>query len=342
MKAAVLYDPEDLRVEELERPSINADEVLIRVKYCGICGSDLHLYEGKWKVNSRRVVMGHEFSGEIEEIGENVTGYSPGDRVVVDPNIICGECYYCRLDSKNYYCTNRKVIGWEGWLNGGFSELLKAPQKVVYRLPRNVTFMEAVMTEPLACALRGIDNVQVKCGDKVVILGAGSMGLMMLQLMKIAGASWVCVTDLLGYRLKRAKEFGADLTVNPNEENVQKAILEETDGRGVDVVIEAAGTTQTVAQAVGLIRRGGKVCLFGVVPQEETVLIRPFDLYYKEALLVSSFCNPFTFQRALDLLGNKKVNISSLITHTYPLKEIRDAFHTMQDDEKRCKVVIEV
>ncbi len=342
MKAAVYYNHKDIRIEELQKPEIGSDEVLIRVKACGICGSDVHLFEGKWTVEDERLIMGHEFSGVVEETGDNIGDLKAGDRVVADPNIICGSCYYCRLDTRNYYCTNRKVIGWDGWLNGGFSELVKAPRKVVYELPDSVSFEEAAMVEPLACALRGADNTGIKSGDRVVILGAGSMGLLLLQLALMAGASRVLATDVHDIRLNRAAELGADLTVNSGKEDVERAVLDATDGIGADVVIEAAGTAETASQTVKFIRRGGKVCLFGVVPQEEFIRIKPFELYYKEAVLVSSFCNPFTFQRAIELLRNKKINVTALITHRYPLVDIKSAFKTMLEDDRRCKVIIEV
>jgi 2-desacetyl-2-hydroxyethyl bacteriochlorophyllide A dehydrogenase len=342
LKAAVYYNHKDIRIEELEKPEILGNEVLIRVKTCGICGSDVHLLEGKWAVEDERVIMGHEFAGIVEKTGENVSDLKTGDRVAVDPNIVCGSCYYCRMDTRNYYCTNRKVIGWAGWLNGGFSELVKAPEKVVYGLPDTVSFEEAAMVEPLACALRGIDNTRIKSGDRVVILGAGSMGLLLLQLVLMAGASLVLVTDVQDIRLERAAELGADLTVNSVKDDVEKVVLDATDGIGADVVIEAAGTSETASQAVSLIRRGGKVCLFGVAPQEEFIRIKPFELYYKEAVLVSSFCNPFTFQRAIELLRNNKINVTGLITHRYPLADINSAFKTMLEDDRRCKVMIEV
>ena len=342
MKAAVFYGPKDIRIEELEEPVIGRDEVLVRVKNCGVCGSDLHLFEGKWTVESERVIMGHELSGVIESTGADVSELKTGERVVVDPNITCGICYYCRLDTKNYYCTNRKVIGWDGWLNGGFSELIKAPGKVVYRLPTSVSFEEAALVEPLACALRGADNTQIKSGDRVVILGAGSMGLLLLQLAVIAGASFVCVTDIRDIKLAKALELGADLAVNSVREDAERAVLDATDGIGADVVIEAAGKAETAALAIKLIRRGGRVCMFGVVPQGDFIRIQPFELYYKEAVLVSSFCNPFTFQRAIELLRNKKINAAGLITHRYSLSDVESAFKTMLEDEQRCKVIIEV
>ncbi|HEB30653.1 MAG TPA: hypothetical protein ENI15_07225 [Spirochaetes bacterium] len=256
MKAAVYYNHKDIRIEELQKPEIGSDEVLIRVKACGICGSDVHLFEGKWTVEDERLIMGHEFSGVVEETGDNI-----GD---------------------------------------------------------------------------------LKAGDRVVILGAGSMGLLLLQLALMAGASRVLATDVHDIRLNRAAELGADLTVNSGKEDVERAVLDATDGIGADVVIEAAGTAETASQTVKFIRRGGKVCLFGVVPQEEFIRIKPFELYYKEAVLVSSFCNPFTFQRAIELLRNKKINVTALITHRYPLVDIKSAFKTMLEDDRRCKVIIEV
>lgn len=342
MKAAILYKPRDLRVESIKKPNILDNEVLIKVKNSGICGSDLAIYKGTWKVCKEPIILGHEFSGIVENIGKGVKYINIGDRVAVDPNILCGKCYFCRMSEKNYYCINRRVIGGARWLNGGFSEFVRAPEKVVYKLPDKIGFEEATLIEPIACGVRGIDRVNIQRGDCVVILGAGPMGLIMLQLAKLSGASKVIITDVVGTRLKRATRLGADVTVDSKEKDVNEEIIILTEGIGADVVIEAVGSSKTVEETISLARRGGRVNIFGVSPPEDIAEIKPYELYEKEITITTTFCNPFTFQRTIRLLEENRIHTKELISHAFSLDRIEQAFDVMENEVDRCKVIIKM
>jgi len=342
MRAAILYKPRDLRVESIKKPSILDDEVLIKVKASGICGSDLAIYKGTWKLSEGPIILGHELSGIVEKIGRDVKNINIGERVAVDPNITCGKCYFCRMSERNYYCINRRVIGGVRWLNGGFSEFVRAPEKVVYKLSDKVSFEEATLIEPIACGVRGIDRVNIQSGDCVVILGAGPMGLIMLQLARLSGASKIIITDIVEARLKKATLLGADFTINSKEKDVCKEIIALTEGIGADVVIEAVGSSETVEEAISLVRRGGRVNIFGVSPPEDIAKIKPYELYEKEITLATTFCNPFTFQRTIRLLEENKVHTKELISHTFSLDQIGQAFDVMENEIDRCKVIIKI
>jgi len=338
MKAAVFYGNRTIRIEDIPLPGQKDDEVLIKVKYTGICGSDGRAYSKRVKANIKRI-MGHESSGVVQKIGDRVENFKPGDRVVVDPNITCGKCYFCRMDERNYYCLNKKVLGGEGWLNGGLSEYIIVPEKVVYRVS-GISLEKATFTEPIACCIRAADRLNIKSGDVVVILGSGVIGLLALQLVKLSGASRIIVTDISDFRLEKAKLLGADITVNDQKTDIYDVIMSVTDGIGVDRVIEAAGKVNTIYKGLDILRRGGHMCILGVASPDEVFQVSPYLLYEKEITITSSYCNPFTFGRSLKLLESGKINTEGMVTHRFKLKEIKKAFDTMINDDTRIKIII--
>lgn len=340
MKAAVLYGYRDIRIEDLPYPEIMDDEVLIKVACAGICGTDLKAYKDKSKTVSGKRVMGHEVTGVVQKIGNDVNNIKIGDNVVVDPNITCGKCYFCRMDERNYYCLNKKVLGRAGWLNGGFSEFLRVPERVVYRLPEAVSLEKGCLTEPVACCIRAIDRLNLKTGDTVAIIGAGVLGLLSLQLAKLSGASTIIITDISDIRLEKAREFGAEVAINPTLKNIQQEVIDITRGIGVDKAIEAVGSVDTIKQGLDIIRRGGSLGIIGATPPQSILPIKPYELHKKEITITTSYCNPFTFQRAIKLLEVSKINADKLITHRYPLDQIREALNTTENDDNRIKVII--
>ncbi|RLE79903.1 MAG: alcohol dehydrogenase, partial [Thermoprotei archaeon] len=241
MKAAVLKGPYDINVTDTERPEIGDDQVLIRVKRCGICGSDIHAYKGKHPDFIIPIIPGHEFSGVIEEVGSSVKRVKEGDRVVVEPLKVCGKCYYCRRGAYNK-CTNLKVLGAQ--VNGAFAEYIAVDERWVYRLPDNVSFEEGAMVEPLAVAVHAVKRAN-HIGNNVLVLGSGTIGLLLAQVLKIYGASEVIVTDIKDWKLNLAKEFGA-ITVNPLKDDLKEAIDRVTGGIGVDSSFEAVGNEETL------------------------------------------------------------------------------------------------
>jgi 2-desacetyl-2-hydroxyethyl bacteriochlorophyllide A dehydrogenase len=338
MKAAVLHGIGDIRVEKVPKPEISDDEVLIGVKAAGICGTDMHFYRGEWAVETP-IIPGHEFSGTVAEVGENAEGIKVGDCVVAEPNIVCGSCHFCLMSERNFFCERLKATGVT--VDGAFAEYVKAKKENVYKFPKSLSFEEAALIEPLACCIRGIDNAKIKTGDAVAIIGAGPIGLLLLQLAKMSGASKVIQTDLKPERLNLAKELGADHTVNTRTEDPVKAITDLTGGYGVDVAIEAVGSPDAITQAMEATRKGGRLNIFGVSPENAVWKVKPFDLYAKELTITTSYRSPFTFQRAVDIASTGKLKLKPLISHVLPLDEIEKAFEIVDKKlENAAKVII--
>ncbi|MFX0204734.1 MAG: zinc-binding dehydrogenase [Candidatus Hodarchaeota archaeon] len=342
MKAAVLYGKKDLRITEVKKPSLGSREILIACKSAGLCGSDLHLYRGTWEIETPRII-GHEATGIIAEAGRNVDGWKCGDRVVIEPVITCGECYWCReSEINNYFCENyyENVIGFFS-LDGTFADYVKVPQSNIYRLPDSLSFDESALIEPLSCALRGIYNINIESGDSVGIIGLGTLGLLFAQLARVSGAAKIIGIEVTECKLNKARELGVDVTINPEKEDSIAVVKDHTEGRGLDVVIEAVGAISTYEQALQLARRGGRVCLFGIAPQG-TMNIDAMEAYRKELLIKWVFGSPRgTFKRSIELLANGRVIASPLITHKFPLEEILEAMTIMdQGKEEFIKIMI--
>jgi len=339
LKAAVFYGKDNIKVQERPKPKNEERDVLINVAAAGVCGTDIHIYKGEWKVPTP-LILGHEFSGTIEEIGGKVTKIQIGDRVVAEPNIICGECKYCLIGERNYFCEKLEAIGVTR--DGAFAEYVSVPEKNVYILPDNISLNEAALIEALACCIRGIENVQIKTGDAVAIVGAGPIGLILLQLAKISGASLVIQIDMIENRLELAKKLGADYTINIKERDSVDVVMAVTDGYGVDVSIEAVGNPQAIEQAFKLVRRGGRLNIFGVSPQDAVWNLKPFELYDKELTITSSYRSPFTFERAIKLVASGRIKLKPLITHQYNLNEIKTALYIAEKKvEGAIKVLIQ-
>ena len=336
MRAAVLYNIRDLRLEDVPTPEFSTDEVLIKVNATGVCGTDIHIYRGEWKT-SMPIILGHEFSGVIVETGRDVKNLKIGDPVVAEPNILCGSCYFCRMSERNYFCENLKATGVT--INGAFAEYVKTKAENVYKVTEGFNLDEAALIEPLACCVRGIDQAKVRTGDTVAIVGAGPIGLILLQLVKLAGASMVIQTDMEDARLKLARNLGADHTINVAEEDPVEDIKRLTGGYGVDVAIEAVGSPKAITQAMKATRRGGRLNIFGVSPEDAVWEVKPFELYEKELTITTSYRSPFTFQRAVKIALSGKVKLKPLISHIFRLEEIHRAFEVA---EKRLEGAVKV
>lgn len=329
MKAAVFYGKHDLRIEEKDIPKAGVGEVLVKVMACGICGTDIHIFEGDEGAaqTPAGTVLGHEFSGIVTEIGEGVDSVKVGDRVCVDPNKLCGECYYCRK-AIGYFC--EKMIGIGTTVDGGFEEYCVVPKSQVYKIAADTSFDEAAMTEPVSCCIHGIDLCDIKTDDTVLIIGCGMIGLIMLQLAKNAGAARVIAIEPQKEKREFALELGADEAISPSDD-VDKIF--EKYGR-ITKVIECAGRSDTMEQAVHYAGNKAIVMFFGLTAPEDTIKIKPFEIFKKELEIKASFINPYTQQRAIEMIDAKKIDVSSMIYKRASLEELPQI---LEDCELRRK-----
>ena len=280
MKSAVFYGKHDLRVQEIEKPVIKEDEVLLKVMACGICGTDVHIFHGDEgaAATPSGTVLGHEFAGVIEEVGSAVKGFKVGERVCVDPNKLCNECYYCK-SGLGHFCES--MIGIGTTVHGGFSEYCAVPQSQLYKIGDNTTYEMAAMTEPVACCVHGIDMCEITCGDTVAVIGGGMIGMIMLQLAKISGASRLIMIEPVAEKREIAKGLGADLCIDPIHEDV-KAVLAANGIDRISTVIECVGKVQTMEQAVEIAGCKSVVMMFGLTAPQDVMPIKPFEIFKKE------------------------------------------------------------
>lgn len=322
MKSAVFYGKHDLRVEEHECPAVGAHDVLIQVKACGICGTDVHIYEGDKGAAevTPPTILGHEFSGIIAGVGSEVTEYKVGERVCVDPNCYCGSCEACR-NGIAHYCKN--MIGYGTTVNGGFAEYCAVDERQVYRLGPEITFEQAAMTEPVACCLHGIDMCGIQPGHQVVIIGGGMIGLIMLQLAKLAGAAKVALLEPVASKRAVAAGLGADVCIDPMEEDVDR-VLKDAGMTWINTVIECVGRTSTIEQAIDIAGNKAVVMMFGLTKPDDTVCVKPFDVFRKELVLKASYINPYTQKRAIDLIESGRLDVSSMIYEVCGLDKLEE------------------
>lgn len=337
MKAAVFYQKHDLRVQELPMPEVGEYDVLIKVHACGICGTDVHIFHGDEGAaqTPAGTVLGHEFAGEVVEVGAKVTAVKPGDRVCVDPNQLCNACTYCK-SGIGHFCENMTGIGTT--VHGGFAEYCAVNESQVYPFPAELSYEEAAMTEPVACCLHGIDMCDISCGDTVAVIGGGMIGLIMLQLAKLKGAAKLILMEPVEEKRELAKKLGADLTIDPIHENTA-AVLAANGITRIQTVIECVGKPATIAQAIDIAGKKSTVMMFGLTRPDEEVAIKPFQIFKKEIVLKASFINPYTQGRALALIASGRVDVSSMVDTIAPLERLPEI---LADDSlrKTGKVII--
>lgn len=322
VKALRLESVGNLFVRDVTKPQPGPDELLVRVEACGICGTDRHLYHGEFPCRPP-VTIGHEFAGIVEAIGSGVQGFRPGDRITGDPNIACGRCPQCAAGRVNL-CRNLQAIGIHR--DGGMAEYVIVPEKQAFRLPHDINPMHGAFCEPLACCLHGIDIAEIKAGSSVVVLGGGVIGLLTVQLARLAGATTVILSTRQTAKRRLAEELGATATVDPSASEIVEAVAGPNGlvPGGVDVVIECAGVPETMAQTTRLAKAGGTVVILGVMPQGAKIEIEPFDILFRELRVLGSFINPFVHRRAADLVASGAINVEKLISRRVTLDEAPD------------------
>ena len=325
MQAAVLEDVKRLVVKEVPNPRPEADEVLIRVAVCGLCGTDVKLYQGEYTAKTP-VILGHEFSGEVIEVGEAVRHLKVGDRVVSDPNESCGACEWCR-SGRPCFCEDLAAYGVRR--NGGFAQFVLVREKGTYKIPPGLDFEQATFAEPVSCAIHAVDRADIKPGESVALIGGGPVGQILLQLAKIARADKLVMITRSEWKLKLAKKLGATHTICAKEEDVVEAVRDLTAGLGVDVAIEAVGTPQTVELAIDLVKPTGRVIIFGFSPEGKKASFEPFKVLSKELSILGAWVNPYTFSRALKVLVSGEIDVKSLISERIELAQILNGFDLM-------------
>jgi L-iditol 2-dehydrogenase len=336
MRAAMLYGPRDLRVEETETPAPGEGQLLIRVRNCGVCPSDVRSYTGERAGSRFPRTLGHEWCGDVVALGPGVTGFQVGDRVVPDWRVICGQCHYCRRGIFNY-CRNLA----HGKVRGGFCEYGVAPVTNVRQIPEGLSYRAACFSEPLACCLNGIAKNRIRPGMDVAIVGAGQIGLMHLQLARLHGGR-VIVCDPIEARLAKARELGADAVVCPGEEDAVSRVQEWSEGRGVDAVVVAVGAPPAIELGLAVAGINATVNLFAGTYPPATIPLDPNLIHYKQLEVVGSHdFTPHDFTSAVNLLARGAVQVEPLISHVYPLERTEEAF-TMVTERQGLKQMVEI
>ncbi|MFR6278388.1 MAG: zinc-dependent alcohol dehydrogenase family protein [Acutalibacter sp.] len=338
MKASRFLGNKTFAVTDLPTPHAGPGELVLRNQVCGVCGTDVHIYHGEpgsADVNPP-VVLGHEYSGEVVEVGEGVTGFAVGDHVTVDPNIYCGHCAYCQ-NGKKQLCPSMEAIGVTR--DGGFAQYSRIPASQAFKLEPTVPWEAAAMAEPLACCLHGIDLAGIQVGDKVCVVGGGAIGLLMVQLAKLSGASQIVLSEPNEKRRQVGLQLGANTALDPTRPDAQEAFAQVLGG-GANVVIECVGNVPAVKSAFQFAGKGATVLLFSVPKVDATFDLPLFDVYKKELTIKGSFVNPDTHARAVALINSGKVDFDPIITHRFTLDQLPEAI-AMQMSDASIKVVVE-
>ena len=336
MKAAVYYGPRDIRVENVSDPTVEPDGILIQVKACGICGSDLHIYKLGGAIEPG-LIMGHEFTGDVIEVGANVTDIKKGDQVIASGWKSCGECYWCQQEQP-LLCTQIKIIGIG--FPGAFAEYVSIPTAIlnmnVFPLPEEISYEVGATAEPLSVAVYAATTSEPSPEHNVVILGAGAIGQGALQVFKTMGVTNVIVSETSKKRRELARAMGADVVINPAEEDPVERVCEATSHMWADIVAECAGAPATFQQALEMVRPAGKIMLVGVY--EEPIQWEPLIVIGKNVRMIG--CLGAGFAQAIDFLRTGKVDTRPIISHEFPLDKAKEAFETQLKTEEAIKVLI--
>jgi L-iditol 2-dehydrogenase len=339
MKALLLSQYKKLEMVTLPDPTPGQDEVLVRVAACGICGSDVHGYDGSSGRRIPPIIMGHEAAGTIAALGDGVTGFSKGDRVTFDSTIFCGTCANCRRGEVNL-CDHRQVLGvscTEFRRPGAFADYVAVPARILYRLPENLSFAEAALLEAASVALHGVSLAQVSAGTTALVLGAGMIGLLTLQALRAGGCSRIFVSDLDSTRLRLAEDVGATAVLSSKGDVVEQ-VMALTGGIGVDVAIEAVGRNETVKVSIESVRKGGTVVLVGNISPEVTLPLQ--KVVTRQIRLQGSCASAGEYPRAIELLASGAIQVKPFISAVAPLEEGPRWFERLHAGEPNLMKVI--
>jgi len=322
MRAVIIDAPGIIRVDNVPDPTPRPDEVLVRVGACGICGTDLHIIDGDSPLARYPIIPGHEFAGEVVALGSDVAqrygkeNITVGSRIAVEPNLYCGYCDSCRTGHENL-CLNYAALGVT--TNGAVAQYVTVPVAKAYALPDNISFREGALIEPVSCAVHGMHILNPRSGDTFLIVGAGTMGLLLLQLAVRGGASRVAMVDVNAQRLALAEQLGATRTYS----DIKQALKDEP--LGFNCVIDATGVAPVIENAFMAVKRGGKLLIFGVASNEARISLSPFRIYNDEITIIGSMAVLFSFQAALDLISSGVINTEAMLTKALPLQDFLEA-----------------
>lgn len=340
MKSLLLSEYNHLEIADVPLPVVGRGEVLVRVEACGICGSDVHGFDGSTGRRIPPIVMGHEAAGTVETVGEGATKYKKGDRVTFDSTIYCGECQYCKRGQINL-CDNREVIGvscGDYRRHGAFAEYVVVPERIMYSLPMDFSFEAAAMLEAVSVALHGVKVSQVAGGETALVIGAGMIGLLTLQAARAAGCKRVFITDVDETRLKLARQVGADETLHCSGAELVAEVMRLTGGNGVDITLEAVGRNETVSAAIDCTRKGGTVTLIGNIMPEVTLPLQ--KVVVRQLRLQGSCASSGEYPEAIELIANGKIQVKQLITAVASLEEGPRWFERLHSREPNLMKII--
>ncbi len=338
MRVVKYYSRDDIRLEEMPVPRIGPGEILVQVRACGLCGSDLM----EWYVDGKApTVLGHEPVGFVSQVGGGVREFTPGDRVFVHHHVPCFVCHYCQRENFSSCQTFKESHIYPG----GFAEYIRVPainvERDVLHLPEQLSFEQATLIEPTACAIRGMKRAGLRKGDTVLILGVGVSGLLFTQLSRLWGAGLVLASDLVQYRLQAARRLGADFTIHAIDGDLETRLRELNEGRGADLVIVTPGSVKAMDQGLRLAGKGGTVLLYAPLPPGVTLPVEVHDLLFSEITLLSTYsCGPDETRTALEFICRGKVQTKGLITHRFGLHEVGEAMRLALQAGESLKVVV--
>lgn len=344
-KGAFMQGTDKMILKEIDIPEIKKDQVLVQLEYVGICGSDVHYYHsgrcGSYEVDlNEDFMLGHECAGTVVEIGEAVTSLKVGDRVALEPGITCGTCEFCKSGKYNL-CPDVVFLATPP-VQGCYEEYIAFPENMCFKLPENVSTKEGALIEPLSVGFHAANQGNVQVGDTVVILGGGCIGLVTLLSCKAHGAGQIILADIVDARLEKAKELGATHVINSKEKDIKEEIAKLTDGRGVDIVFETAGSPVTIAQTPYLVCKGGTIVLVGISAQEE-INYNFAQIMDKEATIKSVFRYRNIYPKAIAAVASGAINVKNIVTHEFDLDHIQEAFdEAVNNKTDLVKAVIKI
>jgi L-iditol 2-dehydrogenase len=340
MNALMLREYKHLELIELPQPEIGSHDLLIRVKACGICGSDIHGYDGSTGRRIPPLVMGHEAAGLVEAAGSAATRFKPGDRVTFDSTVYCGECFFCLRGQQNL-CDNRQVLGvscGDYRRNGAFAEFVSVPERICYRLPDNVPFEHAALIEAISVAVHAVSLTPIALNDTAVVVGSGMIGLLIIQSLKLTSCGRIIAIDVDDAKLKVASQLGADETINSRSEDAKVRVLSLTGGRGADLALEAVGATDPIQTAIDSVRKGGVVTLVGNLSPKVQIPLQA--VVSRQLKLIGSCASNGEYPTCIDLLARGAIKVEPMITARAPLSKGIEWFERLYSHEPNLMKVI--